>query len=78
MSKPSLSDAVKGRKARKKKDLEKAKDAATGRQDEPTKRLNVNVPESLYDAFKDSCDSEGRTMSWVVNQMLERHVSKDE
>ena len=76
MSKPSLSDAVKGQHPLGIRDVEKAKDAATGRQDEPTKRLNVNVPESLYDEFKDTCDGEGRTMSWVVNQMLEEYVQE--
>lgn len=78
MSKPSLSDAIGDVGGRKKKDVEKAKEAATGRQDEPTKRLNVNVPESLYEAFKDTCDGEGRTMSWVVIRMLEEYVSSNE
>ena len=38
--------------------------------------LKRAVPERLYDAFKNACCGEGRTMNWVVNQMLEDYVSK--
>ena len=53
----------------------RAKQAAVDRSDEPTKRLNVDVPESLYERFKATCEAEGRSLSWVVRRMLEGYVS---
>lgn len=56
----------------------RAKQAAVDRSDEPTRRLNVDVPETLYEQFKATCDAEGRSLSWVVRRMLEGYVSNVE
>lgn len=41
-------------------------------------KFNARVPENLRDAFEDVCDSEGRSMSWVVREYMRRAVENGE
>jgi hypothetical protein len=43
---------------------------------EPTKRMNLNVPTSLHDAFKAATAARGTTMTKVLMQHIEDYVSK--
>ena len=43
---------------------------------EPFRRLNVNVPESLYERFKDRAEAEGHTLSWLVLRFVERYAEE--
>ena len=45
---------------------------------EPTKRLNVKLPEPLHERFREQCESEGRSMTWVITQFIEGYVSRGE
>jgi predicted DNA binding CopG/RHH family protein len=51
-----------------------AEDSARTAGDEETKRLNVRVPEPLYEAYKHKVESEGRTMTWVVLQHMRNYI----
>ena len=55
---------------------ESAAQAASGKDEGETKRLNVRVPEPLYDAFKSKVKNEGRTMTWVVLRAIRNYVSE--
>lgn len=37
-------------------------------------KFNARVPENLRDAFQEVCESEGRSMSWVVREYMRRVV----
>lgn len=43
---------------------------------EPTKRMNLNVPTSLHDAFKAATAVRGTTMTKILMQHIEDYVSK--
>lgn len=55
---------------------EDAKKTALGEEEGETTRLNVRVPTSLYERFKDKVESEGRTMTWVVLQFIREYVKE--
>lgn len=55
---------------------QEAAQAASGQDEVETKRLNVRVPEPLYDAFKSKAESEGRTMTWVVLQAIRNYIGE--
>jgi predicted DNA binding CopG/RHH family protein len=54
---------------------QEAEKAAKGRDGGDTRRLNVRVPEPLYDAFKAKVDGEGRTMTWVILQAMRDYLN---
>mgnify|MGYP006435240155 CR=1 FL=1 len=61
-------------------DSQAAKDAgraATGEDAADTKRLNVRVPEPLYEAYKEKVEGEGRTMTWVVLQHMREYLDDE-
>ena len=58
------------------KGTEDAKKTALGEGEGGTTRLNVRVPTSLYERFKDKVESEGRTMTWVVLQFIREYVKE--
>lgn len=41
-------------------------------------KFNARIPENLRDAFSDLCESEGRSMSWVVREYMRRAVQQGE
>lgn len=55
-----------------------AAEAALGDEGVEEVQLNVKLPKALRDAFKKKCQSEGRSMSWVVKQAIREYISKDE
>ena len=55
--------------------LDQAKAEAAAPDAEPTVRLNVNVPESMYRQFKSMAVDEGRSMTWYILRWIEHHVS---
>ena len=75
--KTGLSDAL---SKKQKSHSGKAKDEATAAAEgtEPKKRLNVKLPESLHEQFREQCESEGRSMTWVITQFIEGYVSTSE
>ena len=38
------------------------------------KRLNVNVPASLYERFKEQAEGEGRSLTWLIKKWIEEYV----
>lgn len=75
--KTGLTDALsKKQESHSGKARQEAEAAAEG--SEPTKRLNVKLPESLHEAFREQCESEGRSMTWVITQFIEDYVSTGE
>lgn len=54
---------------------EAAARAAAGDDVGPERRLNVRVPEGLYDAYKEKAEAEGHTITWVVLQHMRDYVS---
>lgn len=42
---------------------------------EPVKRLNVNVPESLYERFKARAEAEGHSLTWLVLRFVEQYAN---
>ena len=42
----------------------------------PTKRLGVNLPESLHTRFKTACSATNRRMVWEVLEMVERRTAE--
>jgi predicted DNA binding CopG/RHH family protein len=42
---------------------------------EETRRLNAEVPEDLYEAFKEKCDQEERSMSEVLREFLHAYTT---
>ncbi|MCA0270366.1 MAG: hypothetical protein LCH53_14275 [Bacteroidetes bacterium] len=49
-------------------------EVAAGR--EPVKRLNVNVPEGLYERFKERADAEGHSLTWLVLRFVEQYAEE--
>ncbi|WP_103028241.1 ribbon-helix-helix domain-containing protein [Salinibacter altiplanensis] len=41
-------------------------------------KFNARVPSNLRDAFEEVCNSEGRSMSWVVREYMRRAVEDGE
>lgn len=41
-------------------------------------KFNARVPENLRDAFQDLCESEGRSMSWVIREYMRRAAEQGE
>lgn len=75
----SIRDASKQKQEQKTEPHDGKKEAeAAAAGEEPEKRLNVRLPESLHDRFKAKCEAEGRSMSWVVKQAIEDYVSTGE
>jgi hypothetical protein len=42
---------------------------------EETKRLNAEVPEALYESFKEKCEQEDRSMSEVLREFLHAYAT---
>jgi len=79
MSKTGLDAATADRPKRENQERDRARAAATGRpEDEPTVRLNAQVPESRRERFKERCAEEGRTLKYVLNQLVEHYASGGE
>ena len=43
---------------------------------EPVKRMNLNVPVSLHNAFKAATAAEGKDMTTVLLQYIQQYVDK--
>ena len=54
----------------------KPKAQVQGKTEEPTKRLNVNLPESTFNAFKSKTAAEGATMSAFILKWVNEYLSK--
>lgn len=84
MSKNVLKDAQKRREAKQDKKggedrptADPVRDAlldAETRDEQPTKRLNAEIPSGLHERFKAACQSEGKSMTDVVTQLVETYV----
>lgn len=48
-------------------------DAET-RDEQPTKRLNAEIPSGLHERFKAACKAEGKSMTDALVQLLETYV----
>lgn len=79
---PSLADAQASKRTSYSQQAEAAKQTAgqtAGRQaGEKTRRLNVNIPEAMYARFQHAAESEGRSMTWIVRQLVERYTEDHE
>lgn len=51
---------------------------AEARDEEPTKRLNAELPAGLHKRFKEACQSEGKSMTTVLTQLVETYVELKE
>ena len=84
MSKNVLKDAQKRREA--KQSEEGAEDGSTDdpvrdalldaetRDEQPTKRLNAEIPTGLHERFKAACKAEGQSMTNALVQLVETYV----
>ena len=72
-----LSDAL-SKKQKSHSGKAKAQAEAAAKGTEPTKRLNVKLPEPLHERFREQCESEGRSMTWVITHFIEKYVSTGE
>ena len=45
-------------------------------QKEPMKRLNVNIPESMHQAFKIKCTEQHQEMGDVIREFIDTYLSK--
>lgn len=75
--KTGLSDAL-SKKQESHSDRGKREAEAAAEGTEPTKRLNVKLRKSLHERFRQQCESEGRSMTWVITQFIEDYVSTGE
>lgn len=41
-------------------------------------KFNARVPDTLRDAFREVCEEEGRSMSWVIRQWMLQAVEEGE
>lgn len=87
MSKNILKESQKRREEKQTQDREKGADAdsvrdalldAETRDEQPTKRLNAEVPSGLHERFKSVCKTENKSMTDVVTQLLETYVELKE
>ena len=69
----SLESALAAKRNRSSKQKEAAIQEVTK---EPMKRLNVNIPESKFKAFKGKASTEGLEMTTLVNQWVDEYLSK--
>lgn len=53
-------------------------DTAPAEQGGSEVKFNVRVPEPLRDRFSEVCESEGRSMSWVVREWMRQAVESGE
>lgn len=84
MSKNVLKDGQERRKETQKEDEGKPTEGsenlreellkAEARDEEPTKRLNAELPAGLHKRFKEACQSEGKSMTTVLTQLVETYV----
>jgi predicted HicB family RNase H-like nuclease len=44
------------------------------RDEEPTKRVNAQIPSRLHKRFKDACKAEAKSMTDVLVQLVETYV----
>ena len=84
MSKNVLKQAQERRKDRK--EAEGAEDTSTAdamrdailsreaTDEQPTKRLNAEIPSRLHARFKAACQGEGKSMTTVLVQLVETYV----
>jgi hypothetical protein len=70
----TLGSALQSKRSKNADDAEARKAAG---EDEEVK-FNARVSESLRDEFQDVCESEGRSMSWVVREFMRRTVERGE
>jgi TPP-dependent pyruvate/acetoin dehydrogenase alpha subunit len=47
---------------------------AEARDEQPTKRLNAEIPARLHERFKAACQSEGKSMTTVLTQLVETYT----
>ena len=47
---------------------------AEARDEQPTKRLNAEIPAGLHERFKAACQSEGKSMTTVLTQLVETYT----
>lgn len=87
MSKNVLKDAQKRRDKKQSGDKGDSQDAssvrdalldAETRDEQPTKRLNAEVPSGLHERFKTTCKKEDKSMTDVLTQLLETYVELKE
>lgn len=84
MSKNVLTDAQKRREEKKQDEgaedrptEDSVRDAlldAETRDEQPTKRLNAEIPTGLHERFKAACKADGKSMTDVLVQLLETYV----
>lgn len=51
---------------------------AEAKDEQPTKRLNAEIPSGLHERFKAACQAEGKSMTNVVTQLVETYVELKE
>lgn len=51
---------------------------AEAKDEQPTKRLNAEIPSGLHERFKAACQTEGKSMTNVVAQLVETYVELKE
>lgn len=87
MNKNVLKDAHKRREEKQEENDENSspsdsvRDAlleAETRDDQPTKRLNAEIPTGLHERFKATCQAEEKSMTDVVTQLVETYVELKE
>jgi len=71
----SLKDAV---AARKQRSSDQKTVALADVSKEPVKRLNVNVPESVFKQFKGKAAMDGKEMTELVNQWIQDYLRESE
>ena len=69
----SLKSALAAKQKRSSKNKDEAIEEVTK---EAMKRLNVNIPESKFKAFKGKASTEGLEMTTLVNQWIDEYLSK--
>lgn len=72
----SLADMAKS-KGSNRGNLDGLKKEITGLK-EPTKRLNAEIPESLYKSFKSRCAANGESVTAAVTRLLEGELGVNE
>jgi hypothetical protein len=76
--KPSLTQASSAKSQSYSPDAAAAKISASSKtqiqNDEEKKRLNVVLPASTYAQFQHAASEEGRSVSWIVRELIQRYV----
>lgn len=70
--------ATKGTNTAANEGSEEAAQAALGEDESEEVQLNIRLPKELRDAFRRQCESEGRTMTWVLKQRIREYIRTDE